>query len=151
MNELTLIEQWMIKGVVGVAILSLLYALFIWLDTARQDKGTAKMQAVWNAIKEGAEGYLRRQLKTIFFVLLALTVILFLSVYIVPPSAEAVARFGDNATLIVALGRTIAFIVGATFSTLVGQLGMRVAIQGNVRVTAQAVKGGYNKALTAAS
>jgi len=92
----------------------------------------------------------QKQLKTITFVLLSLTIVLFLSVYVVPPSAEAFARYGNNATLVIALGRTIAFIVGATFSTLVGQLGMRVAIQGNIRVTAKAVKGDYNGALTVA-
>ena len=150
MNELAAFEQMMIWGVIGVAFSALIYALWLWKKTSSEDKGTEKMQTVWKAIKRGAEGYLRKQLKTITLVLLALIVILFLSVYVVPPSSEAVARFGDNATLIVALGRTIAFIVGATFSTLVGQLGMRVAIEGNVRVTAKAVKGDYNGALTTA-
>jgi K(+)-stimulated pyrophosphate-energized sodium pump len=150
MNELNNLEQLLIRGVVGVAIISLIYAYWLWKVTAREDKGDSKMQEIWNAIKTGAEGYLQKQLKTIIYVLLPLTVILFLSVYIVPPSAEAFARFGKNATLIIALGRTAAFIVGASFSTLVGQLGMRVAIQGNVRVTAKAVKEDYNGALTVA-
>src|SRR4030042_2943481 len=150
MNELNSLEQWLIRGVVGVAVISLLYAYWLWKATAREDKGDSKMQEVWNAIRTGAEGYLQKQLKTIIYVILALTVVLFLSVYIVPPSAEAFARFGKNATLIVALGRTAAFIVGAAFSTIVGQLGMRVAIQGNVRVTAKAVKEDYNGALTVA-
>lgn len=150
MNELSQFEQVMLWGVVGVAFISLIYAYWLWRVTDREDKGNAKMQEVWNAIRLGAEGYLKKQLKTIVTVLVSLTVVLFLSVYVVPPSAEAVARFGDNATLIVAIGRTAAFIVGAAFSTLVGQLGMRVAIQANVRVTAQAVKGNYNKALTVA-
>ena len=150
MNELSQFEQLMLWGVVGVAFISLIYAYWLWRVTEREDKGNPKMQEVWNAIRLGAEGYLKKQLKTIIVVLLSLTVVLFLSVYIVPPSSEAVARFGNNATLIVALGRTIAFIIGASFSTLVGQLGMRVAIQANVRVTAQAVKGNYNHALTVA-
>lgn len=150
MSDLTSIEQLFLWGVVGVAGISLLYAVWLWRQTIAQDKGTEKAQTVWRAIKKGAEGYLKKQLKTIVIVLLALTVVLFLSVYIVPPSSEAVARFGDNATLIVAIGRTIAFIVGASFSTLVGQLGMRVAIEGNVRVTAKAVAGDYNGALTVA-
>lgn len=150
MRELAPIEQLMLKGVIGVALLSLLYAIWLWRQTIRQDKGTEKMQEVWRAIRKGAEGYLGRQLKTIFLVLIPLTVILFLSVYVVPPSKEAVARFGDSAVIVVALGRTIAFILGASFSTLVGQLGMRVAIESNIRVTAQAVKENYNKALTVA-
>ena len=150
MNELSFVEQLLIKGVLGVALVALIYAVWLWRDTLRSDKGTPKMIEVWTAIKRGAEGYLRRQLKTILIVLLSLTVVLFLSVYIIPPSKEAVDRFGENATLVVAIGRTLAFIVGAAFSTLVGQLGMRVAIEGNVRVAAQAVKGEYNKALTVA-
>lgn len=150
MNELSPLEQLMLKGVISVAFASLLYALWLWKTTLSNDKGTQKMQQVWMAIKQGAQGYLAKQLKTIILVLVALTVILFLSVYVVPPSAEAVARFGANAVIIVAIGRTIAFIIGAGFSTLVGQLGMRVAIEGNIRVTAQAVKENYNKALTVA-
>ena len=150
MDELNSLEQFFLAGVIGVAIISLIYAYWLWKATIRESKGDSKMQTVWNAIRVGAEGYLQKQLKTIVFVLLSLTVVLFLSVYIVPPSAEAFARYGDNATLVIALGRTIAFIVGATFSTLVGQLGMRVAIQGNIRVTAKAVKGDYNGALTVA-
>lgn len=150
MNELNALEQLMLKGVITIALISLAYAFWLWKNTIKHDKGNEKMQEIWRAIKRGAEGYLKRQLKTIIIVLLSLTVILFLSVYVVPPSAEAVARFGKNATIIVALGRTIAFIIGASFSTLVGQLGMRVAIEGNIRVTAEAVKGNYNNALTVA-
>jgi len=150
MNELTSTEQIMLKVVVGVSLTALFYAYWLWKNTLSNDKGNAKMQAIWTAIKRGADGYLRKQLKTIILVLLSLTVILFLSVYIVPPSAEAVARFGSGAVFIVAIGRTIAFIIGASFSTLVGQLGMRVAIEGNIRVTQQAVLGNKNKALTVA-
>src|SRR4030043_226240 len=150
MNELSGIEQLMLKGVVGVSLVSLLYAFWLWRDTIKHDKGSEKMQIVWRAIQKGARGYLSKQLKSIIFVLISLTVILFLSVYIVPPSAEAIARFGKNAVIVIALGRTIAFIIGASFSTLVGQLGMRVAIEGNIRVTHQAVLGKYNNALAVA-
>jgi K(+)-stimulated pyrophosphate-energized sodium pump len=150
MAELKSIEQNMLWGVIIVAFISLIYALWLWRDTISKDKGSEKMQVVWRAITRGAEGYLRRQLRTIVLVLLTLTVILFLSVYVVPPSAQAQERFGDNAVLIIALGRTIAFIIGASFSTIVGQLGMRVAIEGNIRVAAEAVRENYNGALTIA-
>jgi K(+)-stimulated pyrophosphate-energized sodium pump len=150
MNELNVTEQTMLWGVVVVAFLSLLYALWLWRDTMRRDKGNEKMQDVWHAIKLGAESYLSRQLRTIILVLVALTVILFLTVYIVPPSREAIERFGNSAVIFVAIGRTAAFIIGASFSTIVGQLGMRVAIEGNIRVSAEAVKDNYNGALTIA-
>ena len=50
-------------------------------------------------------------------------VALFLSVYVVPPSREAQVEFPENTQIIIAIGRTIAFIMGASFSLLVGQLG----------------------------
>ena len=63
---------------------------------------------------------------------------MFFSVWVVRPSAEATAEFGDvpSTLWIIAVGRTIAFIMGASFFLLVGQLGMRMAIQANVRATA---------------
>ncbi|MEE8120216.1 MAG: sodium-translocating pyrophosphatase [Anaerolineales bacterium] len=150
MNELIQIEQTMLWGVMAVAFISLIYAFWLWKATIAKDKGTQKMQDVWLAIKDGAEGYLRKQLRTISLVVVALTVIIFLSVYVIPPSREAVERFGDGAVLIIAIGRTLAFILGASFSTVVGQLGMRVAIEGNIRVAAEAVREDYNGALTVA-
>ncbi|MBE9479402.1 MAG: sodium/proton-translocating pyrophosphatase, partial [Chloroflexi bacterium] len=150
MNELIPIEQTMLWGVMVVAFISLVYAYWLWKQTIARDKGTQKMQDVWLAIKAGAEGYLRKQLRTISLVVVVLTVIIFLSVYIIPPSREAVGRFGDNAVIIIAVGRTLAFILGAAFSTIVGQLGMRVAIEGNIRVAAEAVREDYNGALTVA-
>jgi len=150
MNALSQLEQNMLWGVIGIAIIALIYALWLWRDTMSKDKGSENMQEVWRAIKEGAEGYLRRQLRTIIFAVAALSVILFLSVYVVPPSEEAVERFGDFAVIAISIGRTVAFIIGASFSTIVGQLGMRVAIEGNIRVSAEAVKEDYNGALTIA-
>ena len=150
MKELSTLEQGMLYGVIATAIVGLLYALWLWRDTVRRDKGSQKMQEAWQAIKVGAEAYLRRQLQTILPILGLLVVLLFLSVYVIAPSREAYELFGERARLALGLGRAGAFILGATFSLLVGQLGMRVAIEGNVRVTAEAVRGSYNGALTVA-
>jgi K(+)-stimulated pyrophosphate-energized sodium pump len=150
MSELSLIEKNIIVFVLGTSLVSLMYALWLWKNVISSPKGNAKMVKVWTAIKEGSEGYLRKQLKTIIISVLALTLVLFLSVYIVPPSKESIEIFGDKAVPVVAIGRTIAFIIGATFSTLVGQLGMRVAIEGNVRVANQAKLGRANEALAIA-
>ncbi len=48
------------------------------------------MQDVWNAVRIGADSYLQRQLRTILPAVGLLTIALFLSVYVVPPSHEAV-------------------------------------------------------------
>ncbi len=149
-HGLTSFEQIAIMGVLLTAFISLLYAWFLRGIVLKKDKGTQKMQEVWNAIRIGADSYLSRQLRTILPAIGALGVILFLSVYIIPPSREAVAEFGlGSARMVVAIGRTIAFIMGASFSLLVGQLGMRMAIQANVRAAA-AARRGFNEALSIA-
>lgn len=146
-------EQIAILAVVLTAFISLLYAWLLRGNVLKKDKGTPKMQEVWNAIRIGADSYLSRQLKTIFPVIGVLTVALFLSVYVVPPSLEAQEEFhtlGENGIrLVIAIGRTIAFVMGASFSLMVGQLGMRMAIQANVRA-ASAARRSLNEALTIA-
>lgn len=147
---LTFFEQVAIWSVLGVALLGLLYALFLRRQILREDKGDAKMIEVWNAIREGADAYLKKQLFSILPVIAVLTFALFFSVYIVPPSEDAMARFAGQSEsmvrLIIGIGRALAFVMGALFSLLVGQLGMRMAVQGNVRVAA-ASKRSFGEAL----
>lgn len=147
--DLSLFEQISLLMVLVVAFISLLYAWLLRGNVLHKDKGTKKMQEVWNAIRIGADSYLTRQLRTILPLILLLTVALFLSVYVVPPTAEAVEKFGDNAVITIAIGRTIAFVMGASFSLLVGQLGMRMAIQASVRA-ASAARRSFNESLTIA-
>jgi len=146
-------EQIAVLSVLVVALLSLLYAWFLRNNVLNKDKGTEKMQEVWEAIRQGADGYLQRQLKTILPAIALLTIALFLSVAVVEPSLEAKEEFGHlgatNVTLIVAFGRTIAFIMGASFSLIVGQLGMRMAIQASVRA-ASAARRSFNESLSIA-
>jgi K(+)-stimulated pyrophosphate-energized sodium pump len=146
-------EQIAILCVLGAAFISLAYAAWLRGVVLKKDKGTAKMQEIWNAIRTGADAYLSRQLKTILPLIGILTIVMFFSVYVVEPSAEArleFAAFGEQGiTLIIALGRTIAFILGAFFSLIVGQWGMRMAVQANIRV-ASASRRGFNEALSIA-
>jgi K(+)-stimulated pyrophosphate-energized sodium pump len=148
-HGLNAFEQIAIVGVLITAFISLGYAWWLRGLVMKKDKGTPKMQEVWNAIRIGADSYLNTQLKSIFPIIAILTIALFLSVYIVPASLEAKEEFPENTTLIIAFGRTIAFIMGATFSLMVGQLGMRMAIQANVRA-ASAARRGFNEALSIA-
>lgn len=139
---LTPIETIAVWAVLAVAILGLVYATFLRRQILREDKGSTEMIEVWDAIRQGADAYLSRQLRTILPFIAILTLALFLSVYIVPPSAEALERFEQYSEstirLIVGIGRAIGFIMGASFSLTVGQIGMRMAVQGNVRVAAAA-------------
>src|SRR5512136_2865443 len=103
-------EQIAIIGVLVIAFISLLYAWLLRGNVLKKDKGTAKMQEVWNAIRIGADSYLNRQLKTILPLIGVLTLAMFGSVYVVAPSQEAVNEFGANAQIVVAVGRMLAFI-----------------------------------------
>ena len=169
-------ETYALWGVLFVSILGLLYALFLRRQVLREDTGTPAMHEVWDAIRTGADAYLSRQLRTILPFIVILTLLMFLSVFIVPPTAEAstwycttmqgispriadptsgaqvlnpaVEECAANLTpdqqqqirLIIGFGRAIAFIMGAGFSLTVGQIGMRMAVQANVRVAAEARK-----------
>jgi len=146
-------EQVAVVFVLVAAFISLAYAWWLRGVVLKKDKGTAKMQEVWNAIRIGANSYLGRQLRTILPLIGILTLVMFFSVYVVPPSLEAreeFKAFGDQGIkLIIAIGRTIAFIMGASFSLMVGQWGMRMAVQANIRVAA-ASRRGFNEALSIA-
>jgi len=142
-------EQIAIIAVLVVAFVSLIYAWLLRGIVMKKDKGTAKMQEVWEAIKIGADSYLSRQLKTILPAIGLLFIALFLSVYVVPPSHEAKLEFPQNTQLVIAVGRALAFVLGATFSMIVGQLGMRMAIQASVR-SASAARRSFNESLSIA-
>jgi len=142
-------EQIAIVAVLVVAFISLLYAWLLRGTVLKKDKGSKKMQEVWDAIRVGANSYLSRQLKTILPAVGILFVALFLSVYVVKPSSEALEEFPNNTQLIISLGRSLAFVLGASFSLIVGQLGMRMAIQANVR-SSSAARRSFNEALSIA-
>ena len=131
-------EQIAILIVLVTAFISLIYAWLLKRSVLKKDKGDSKMQEVWEAIRIGAESYLSKQLKTILPAMGILFIALFLSVYVVPSTAEAIAEFppeeGYNPLLIMAIGRAVAFILGAVFSLTVGQLGMRMAIQARCKI-----------------
>jgi K(+)-stimulated pyrophosphate-energized sodium pump len=146
-------EQFALLFVLAAAFISLVYALWLRSVVLKKDKGTAKMQEIWNAIRIGADSYLNRQLKTILPIVGILTLVMFFSVYVVLPSLEAQEEFKafgmQGVSSIIAFGRAIGFIMGASFSLIVGQFGMRMAVQANIRV-ASASRRGFNEALSIA-
>jgi len=142
-------EQIAVLFVLLTAFISLGYAWLLRGSVLKKDMGTKKMLEVWDAIRVGADSYLSRQLRTILPAIVLLAIALFLSVYVVKPTPEASLEFPVNTVMIIAIGRTIAFILGASFSMLVGQWGMRMAIQANVRAAA-ASRRSFNEALSIA-
>jgi hypothetical protein len=65
---------------------------------------------------------MKGELKRLIFVF---TIILFLSIYIVPPTESSKLRFEgyseESLKLMIGIGRALAFVMGAVFSLMVGQ------------------------------
>ena len=95
-------EQIAMLFVLFAAFISLIYAWWLRGVVLKKDKGTEKMQEIWNAIRIGANAYLNRQLKTILPIVGVLMLVMFFSVYVSPPkpgSTGGVRRFrptGDH-------------------------------------------------------
>ncbi|GAB4552326.1 MAG: sodium-translocating pyrophosphatase [Anaerolineae bacterium] len=86
-------ENALILGVLGIAIAGILYAGFLTRQILSESKGSAKMQEVWSYIRRGANAYLRSQLRIISLLILALTILLFLSVYVIKPTPFSIQQF----------------------------------------------------------
>ncbi len=118
-----------------ISIVGLAYAYILSKQVYAADAGTAAMQAVSKAVREGADAYLRRQFTVVAVLVVVLTVLIILAKWpwqlgdIHETRAERIA---------VTVGRGIAFLMGALFSASVGFIGMRLATAGNVRVAAAA-------------
>jgi len=127
-------EEIMLWIVIATALGALLYAVLLTRQTLKEKTGTGKMLQVWRAISEGANAYLKKQIKSILLIIIVLAVVLYLSSILVggPPS--------------IAIGRALAFVMGVTFSGMVGFIGMNMAVKGNIRV-AEAARRNFHDAL----
>jgi K(+)-stimulated pyrophosphate-energized sodium pump len=120
--------------ILAIAAGALVFAYYLAREVLAAGQGTARMQEISKAVQEGAAAYLNRQFRTlgvfvavVFFLLLVL------------PVTEG----GTG----VRIGRSAFFIIGATFSALVGYIGMTLATRANVRVAAAARESGGKQAM----
>jgi K(+)-stimulated pyrophosphate-energized sodium pump len=118
----------MITGLISITIAVSLYNYIV-----KQDRGTERMQFIADAIKEGAEAYLRRQNRTLFIFVAVMAVILGL-VY------STLLR-----SVVYGLSISMAYVLGSICTTLAAYFGMKAAVEANVR-TANAARGGMVKA-----
>ncbi|MFI5379123.1 MAG: sodium/proton-translocating pyrophosphatase [Tepidisphaerales bacterium] len=114
-----------------VAIIGLLYAVMLMKQVLAADQGTKKMQDIAAAVREGANAYLGAQFRKIGPLIGIITFALWFTKYQTPAFAY---------------GRSLAFLVGACFSWMVGFVGMRLATAGNLRVAA-AARNSYGEAM----
>jgi K(+)-stimulated pyrophosphate-energized sodium pump len=122
-----------------IALVALAFAAALVRAVLATDRGTATMQEIAGAVQEGASAYVFRQLRTV-----AVFVVLAVALLFVLPVHEA----GDNETVI-RIGRSLFFVVGATFSAFIGAAGMAMATRANLRVAAAARvrEGGRERAM----
>jgi K(+)-stimulated pyrophosphate-energized sodium pump len=118
----------------AISVLSLGVAAFFSKYVLSQDSGTPAMQKISNAIKAGAEAFLRRQNKTIVMLAVVSAIVVF---------ASYAAGTGDTT---LATRMTISFVVGAACSLAAGFSGMWVSIRTNIR-TASAARTSLNRSL----
>jgi len=105
-----------------VALCALGFAVVLRGQVLKADEGTKNMREIAKAVQQGATAYLHRQLRTLApFVVVVLLLLLAL------PGSGSVRA-----------GRSVAFLLGATFSACIGYLGMWLAVRANVRVAAAA-------------
>jgi K(+)-stimulated pyrophosphate-energized sodium pump len=121
---------------VVISVISLLFAWYLATWIIRRDMGTPKMQGIYQAIKDGANAFLKRQNKTIGIMSVILALVLF----------GAYALTGKTT---LGLITALAFIFGAFCSSLSGFIGMWISVRSNVR-TASAAQTSFSQALTIA-
>jgi len=140
---------WLIFSAL-TALLAILVGFVLVRGVLAADKGTPKMIAIADAIQEGAMTYLRRQFRTIAFIIVPVAALVFVtSTEVLKP----IAFDGGSSGLTFAqsgAARTAAFIAGAFLSGLTGFIGMSLAVRGNVRTAAAARTGSLPAALRVA-
>src|SRR5256712_3506580 len=117
-------EGW-VWFVMLVSAGSLLMAVLFTRQVLGADTGTAAMQEIAAAIKEGADAFLRRQYSTIYRLSLALAAVIFFF-------------YLSSKGMTLAWKTTAAFAVGAICSGIAGFSGMFVSIRANLRAASAA-------------
>jgi K(+)-stimulated pyrophosphate-energized sodium pump len=112
-----------------IAVAALGVAWVFAREVLAASEGTDKMQEIAGAVQEGAAAYLARQFRT----LAVFAVLVFIVLYFLP-----VADSADHGATMLKVSRSLAFLVGASFSAITGYMGMWLAVRGNVRVAAAA-------------
>jgi len=118
----------------GISVLALLTVFYFAQYVLRSDTGTEQMRTISDAIREGAEAFLRRQYKTIGMLSVVLAVLIFIGYRVSPRNAPLATK------------TVIAFLIGAACSGFAGFTGMYVSIRANIR-TASAARTSINRAL----
>lgn len=105
------------------AILAVIGLAFMWVKRSwvlKQDSGDGRMRDISAHIYEGALAFLKAEYRLLTFFVIGASIALAAVSVIVPTTHILIV---------------VAFIFGAVFSALAGNMGMRIATQSNVRTT----------------
>ncbi|WP_405330116.1 sodium-translocating pyrophosphatase [Leeuwenhoekiella sp. LLG6367-2.1] len=114
-----------------LAIIGLLFMFIKMAWVRRQPSGNEKMQDISKSIKEGALAFLAAEYRLLLIFVIIASGLLFVVSYMVDTTSWMIVP---------------AFIIGAFFSALAGNIGMRIATDANAR-TAEAAKSSLPQAL----
>ena len=114
-----------------LAVVGLLYMFAKKAWVMKQNAGDGKMKEISDHIYEGALAFLKAEYRLLTFFVIGASLVLAGVAYIVPTTLYLII---------------VAFIVGAIFSALAGNMGMKIATKTNVRTT-QAAKTSLPNAL----
>lgn len=116
---------------IAMAIIGLLFMLIKRSWVKKQNPGSEKMQTISKSIKEGALAFLAAEYRLLLIFVVIASVLLYIISVIVDTTSWLIVP---------------AFVVGAFFSALAGNIGMRIATDANAR-TAEAAKTSLPQAL----
>ena len=124
-------EVLMIYMPIVMAALGLLYMWAKRVSVLKQDAGDGKMKEISDHIYVGALAFLKAEYKLLTYFVIGASIVL-----------AGVASVVETTSYLIIL----AFIIGAVFSAVAGNIGMRIATKTNVRTT-QAAKTSLPEAL----
>ncbi|PNY11766.1 pyrophosphate-energized membrane proton pump 3-like protein, partial [Trifolium pratense] len=122
--------------VISICILSFFVAIYLMKWVLAKDEGPPEMVQIADAIRDGAEGFIRTQYGTIskMAMLLALVILCIYLFRSTTPQQEA-SGVGRTTTAYITVA---SFLLGALCSGFAGYVGMWVSVRANVRVSSAA-------------
>ncbi len=113
-------ESLMIYMPIAMAVLGLLYMWVKRVSIMKQDAGDGKMKEISDHIYIGALAFLKAEYKLLTYFVIGASIVL-----------AGVASVVETTSYLI----IVAFVIGAVFSAVAGNIGMRIATKTNVRTT----------------